>query len=447
MPLIILPFISQVMSPAEYGAASLLTASSLFLVTIVAAPLEALVFRAAARPDDNSQPALRIAGLYCYVVVPTSFAIIGGAIPLFSHEILGVKSDLWTIALIAVGFQPAMTYFAVPLSQARRNLARYASITTMSIVLLASSKIMLLVVWQLGVFGWVLSDLIGALTSAALAMTLVRLPPGPVDRRHIRFVANFVVPLVPHRASVWAIRSLSKPALAIVSSLTQVGLLSLGQNIASIATLLLAEINRAALPQYSRESFPAPTAQTYRPASLQMVLAFAIPSLVASALALVGQYVFPQSYWDSFSISGILLIGQAAFGLYIIPSNYLIQTAGATKQIGLVAGASAIIVLASLPALGKNYGAMGAALATTVGFFGALLMSMIMPRILRLRIRWRSWVSHWPEISLSILALVGSTASLLLPVGSTPARVLAAASTLPVVIALVLHMRFARPSQ
>ena len=68
--LLILPFISHAMSPAEYGAASTLTAVGLLLVALIAAPLESLMFRTVARQDEETPAILRVAGTYCYFILP-----------------------------------------------------------------------------------------------------------------------------------------------------------------------------------------------------------------------------------------------------------------------------------------------------------------------------------------------------------------------------------------
>ena len=89
----------------------------------------------------------------------------------------------------------------------------------------AISKLVLVVVLQLGVLGWVMSDDqrghrrgIGGLPRPSAESP----PEFPVSsiRRQLHPAAH------PHSASLWALNSLSRPAMAAVSSLEQVGLLS-----------------------------------------------------------------------------------------------------------------------------------------------------------------------------------------------------------------------------
>ncbi|MGE2689161.1 lipopolysaccharide biosynthesis protein [Mycolicibacterium pulveris] len=416
--LLILPFISHAMSPAQYGAASILTVSALLLVTIVAAPLEALVFRSSARGGEDAPALLRVTGLYCYAVLPLLVAIVAAGVAVLLPELFGVDGTIWGIELLAVGFQPAATYFALPIVRALQDLRKFMALAFTSVVVTAISKVLLIVVWDFGVLGWAISDLLSAIVSAALAMALVRLPRARVSTTHIRAVVNFSIPLIPHRASFWALSSLSRPALATVSSLTQVGLLSFGLNIAAVANLILLEIHQAFLPRYSRENFPAPTQETYAPVRWQLILAVTVPALVGAGLALTGQWIFAEPFWPSFALTGVLLVGQAACGLYLIPINYLVQSAGLPRLSAIASGSGALLILVGIYAVGRQFGAMGVAYATSVGFLVMAVVALILTRAIKLEIHWGSWRNCWPELSVGTASLACSVAALSLPVGS-----------------------------
>jgi O-antigen/teichoic acid export membrane protein len=439
--LLILPFISRVMSPSNYGAASMLTASAVLLVAILAAPLDALVFRVVGHGGKDEPSLLRVAGTYCYILLPVTGALVAFGFALAVPTFLGVSGTIWAIEILAVGFQPAMTVFALPVVQARQDLRRFVWLAGNSVVVLAVSKLLLVLVWQLGVLGWVISDLISAVLSAILAAAVVRPPRARVTLHHARAVARFAVPLIPHKASAWAITSLSRPALAMVSSLAQVGLLSLGLNVAITATLVMTEINRAVQPRYSRETFPAPTHNTYTPVKWQMVLAVAVPAAVGAALALVGQWVFAEPYWPAFALTGVLLVGQAAYGVYPIAINYLVLTAGQPKYTGLATGTGAVVILGSIFAIGRDYGAEGVAYATTAGYLAMATVAVMLTRLTKLDISWRAWATCWPELTVGTAALACSVAALACPVGSAVSRIYAGGCLLLLVGVAILVAR------
>jgi O-antigen/teichoic acid export membrane protein len=416
---LILPFVSHAMPPIEFGAASTLTATSLLVTAVVGAPLIQLIIRAAARGDEDGPALLRIAGIYCYFLLPVTVALAAAAVALFVPQALGVTGVIWGIELLAIGFQPAASVYALWVAQAREDLAKFAWLSSTSVLVTAGSKLVLVVLLELGVFGWALSDLISAILSAILAVLLVRLPHARVTREHARCVLRFALPLVPHSASIWALNSLSRPAMAAVSSLEQVGLLAFGLNLASVAGLVMFETNRAVLPRYSRENFPAPTHETLAPVRWQLVTALVVPAVIGSAVATIGPRIFADAYWPSFALTGTLLIGQAAYGVYLIPMNYLTQTAGLPKYSALASGTGAALILFSILLLGHKYGATGVAYVTVAGYLIMAVFAMILVRILRLDIAWNSWLRDWPAVLLGVVALICGVVALSSPVGSS----------------------------
>jgi O-antigen/teichoic acid export membrane protein len=419
--LLILPFISHSMLPAEYGAASILTTSSLLLATIVAAPLDPLMFRVVARGGDDAPAMIRVAGLYCYAVLPLLVAVVAAGVALFMPSLFGVSGTVWGIELLAVGFLPAAAYFALPYVRASHDLRRFVWLASTSVLVTAISKILLIVILQLGVLGWAISDLISAIISAILAFALVRLPPARVAASDVRAVVSFAVPLIPHRASFWALSSLSRPALAMVSTLAQVGLLSFGLNLASVANMILGEIQLAMLPHYSREIFPAPTEETHGPVRWQLVLAVTAPAFVGAGVALGGRWIIAEPYWPSFALTGVLLCGQVAYGLYMIPMNYVVQAAGLPRYSAIASVSGAILILIGILAFGRQYGAVGVAYATAVGYLVMAVVALILTRALKLSIRWTAWRACWPEMLVGTASMACSVAALSLPLGSAAA--------------------------
>lgn len=442
--LLILPFITHVMSPDEYGAASLVTTASLFLTAVIAAPLVQLIIRAAARPDGDSLSLLRAAGVYCYLVMPIVGVIAALAVATLVPRVLGVPGLYWGIELLAIGLQPAASTFALSIVQARENLPRFAAISLTAVLTTAISKLVFLVVLQLGVLGWVVSDLVSAVISAVVAMALVRLPRAALSLKHIRYVLSFALPLIPHSASFWALTSLSRPAMASVSTLDQVGLLSFGLNLAQVAGLVLSETNRATLRRYSREAFPAPSGETFAIVQWQLIAAFAVPSAIGCGVAVAGPWMFAEAYWQSFPLTGILLIGQAAYGLYVVPMNYLTQTAGLPKYSAFASGAGAILILIWILLWGRQFAAVGVAYATATGYLTMASVALVLTRLHSLDIRWHAWIACSPALLLSAGALGCSVAALALPRGSS-VWILTGASLVLIIGAACLAARRALP--
>lgn len=439
--LLILPFISHAMSPDEFGAASMLTATSWLLIMVVAAPLMQLVIRATARGEEDGPALVRVAGAYCYVLLPVAVALVATAVAVLVPEFLGVAGYVWGIELLAIGLLPAASIFALSVSQAREDLVRFIWVSATSVLATAASKLVLVVVLQMGVLGWAISDLLSASLSAVLAISLVRLPHARITRHHVRSALRFALPLIPHGAALWALTSLSRPAMAAVSTFDQVGLLAFGLSLASVANLVLAEINRAVLARYSRETLPAPTGETITLVRWQLTAAFVIPAVVGAGVAVAGHWIFAEAYWPSFALTGTLLIGQAAYGLYLIPMNYLTQTAGVPKYSALASGAGAAVILVSILILGHKYGAVGVAYGTAAGYLTMAAVALSLARTLKISVAWSTWLTHWPAVVLGAVALACSVAALASPVASVLGWTLSGASVVLVLGAIILTAR------
>jgi O-antigen/teichoic acid export membrane protein len=418
--LLILPFVSHAMSPEEYGGATILATTAPLLVTLAAAPLGQLAFRALSRPDDSGAAWMRVAGIYCYLVMPLVGMAMAGVIAVAVPELLGVSGAIWAIELVAMGFLPAATYYAIPSARARHDLQAFIWLALTSVAVTAASKLLLVVTWQMGVLGWAISDLLSAVVSYGLAIAIVRLPKIRVRATHIREVTAFSVPLIPHVAAFWAASSLSRPALALVSTLTQVGLLSMGLNMASVAALILTEINQAALPHYARERFPAPSPETLRIVRWQLFLSIAVPALVGAITALGGPLIIASQYWSSFWLVGVMLVGQLAFGLYLIPMNYVVQTAGQTRFSSIASVTGAVLMMVGIFSMGQT-GAIGAAYAITAGYIGMAAVALLLTRLLKIQFRWSSLRSCLPEAATAAVGLGLSIAALASPARSQSA--------------------------
>lgn len=442
--MLILPFVSRIFSPAEYGAATMVSATSFLLVSLLALPLDTLVVFAAPRQGDEPRALLRVAALYCYVVLPIFAVIPAAGFALFVPELLGISGAIWAIEIVAVGLMPAMIVYALPMVKSSQDLRKFVWLASTSIVILTISKVLLVIIWRHGVLGWVLSDLVTSALTAIVAMGVVRVPSARVTREDIRKVALFALPLIPHTASHWAISSLSRPALALVSTLQQVGFLSVGLTVASSVNIVLGEVNRAVQPRFSRETFPAPTAKTFVPVRWQIVLAMAVPAAAGCVLASVGRWIFAEPFWPAFTLTGVLLIGQALVGIYPIFINYLVLTAGVTKYSSFATGTGAVVVGICILVFGPRYGAMGVAYGVAAGNLAMAIVALILVRVAKLDVVWTAWRECWPESLAAATALALSTASLAQPVNSAASLILAAWSACLLVVSfLVLGLRSA----
>lgn len=409
---ILLPFISHALTPGEYGAAATLVATSLLLTTLLAAPLEQLVFRFAARGEVEQHGELTAIFRYVFMVLPAVGLVTAGVVWTFQWDILGIDHRAWAVEFIAASVTPAATYFALPVVRAQHLLRRFIAISGTTIVAAAVSKIAFIVVGDMGLMGWALSDLITNMLALVVALAVVERPRHAITSRDVRSALRFAIPLIPHRASFWALTFIARPAMAATMTLTALGVFSFAQNLTSVAAIVLAEINRAVLPNYSREKFPAPGPHTQRIASVQVALALVVPAGVGASIALLGPYVFDSAYDASIGVCAVLILGHVAYGLYAIPMNYVVQTAGKPGLSWIASVVGAAVVLSSILLLGRNYGVYAVAWGNVAGYVVMAVLAFVLVRYLRLDVDWRAIFTHPTGLAIGVVALALAFAAL-----------------------------------
>ena len=192
--------------------------------------------------------------------------------------------------------------------------------------------------------------------------------------------------------------------MAAVLPLSQVGLFSLGLTFAGIASMILMEINRAFLPQYSAESFPAPSESTRRVARLQIVAAVCVPILGGAIISSLSPLLVSEEYADALPLVAVLLLAQTMYGLYLIPANYTVQSAGHTSTNWYASVAGATFIFAAILLLGARTGAAGVSLFTLGGYFVMAVGAFFMTRRIRLTIRWNLLMVPWSFLALMLFA-------------------------------------------
>jgi len=439
--MLILPFVSHAITPAELGAATTVGATSLFVVALLATPLDSLVVYAAPRDGEEPQALLRFVGLYCQFFIPALMIIVAAIFAVFVPELLGISGKIWAIELVSIGMVPAMSVFALPYVKVTQNLRKFVALALTSVLVLAISKLVLVVGLHLGVLGWVISDLISTTSAAMMALLLVHLPRARISTVHLKKAAGFALPIIPHTLSLWAITSLSRPALALVSNLQQVGYLAIGMTVSSGSMIFVGELNRSVQPRFSQETFPAPTAKTFTPVRLLMIAATAVPAAAGCVMVLLGPWIFAEPFWPAFKLSGILLAGQAIYGFYAISLNYLVLTAGITKFNAVATGSGALVVITVAFLLGARYGALGVAYGMAAGYLTMAVVAVFLTKVAGLDIRPSAWRSCWPEIILPAAALAVVVLALAEPAKSDAGRAMALASICLLAVTAVLFVR------
>lgn len=412
--LLLLPILTRAMGPSEFGTASLVVTTCSLTGAILGGPVEQAVFRWSALQREDGPSLLLASRLWILTIAPLSIVGLAGVVYFLHLNALGVSAEYWAVELVAIAFGLFGTYYSLPLLRARRSLGRFVAIAASSVAILVSGKIVFVAVLQLGAMGWVLSDMAASALTLTLALWLTPRSQS-AKRPSFRVLANFALPLVPHTISFWAVASLSVPLVAIVLNFDDVGLFSVSLSAASIGILILAEINRAAAPDYARSTLPGPDRTLARPFRFQLWALAAVPVLVAVAAYPYGHWYLSAQFESAATVTAVLSFISLGYGLYLISINFLILTAGITKWSWIASVSGTAIGSILILIFGSSGGLLWVAGFTAVGYGVMAMVAYVLIRAFRIPVSFRHagislWTLPLSFVSVSI-AVLGSSLS------------------------------------
>ncbi|GAA2137878.1 hypothetical protein GCM10009844_05370 [Nocardioides koreensis] len=417
---LILPFVTRVLSPSDYGRVSVVVTTLSLVGVILGASLEVPLFRALARGGTQAERIFRWSRLYLLWLLPS--LCIGVATVLWLLCLRGADGfGIWAVELASAGLTASLTFYALPVVRATDRLGLYAGLALTWMFSLVAGKLLFLG-WLLpGPAGWVTSDLLSGAVAWISVLLLVQPPaiskatsdPEGSPASPWSF-AVMCLPLVPHRLAFWGLTSLSRPALLLVASVKDVGLFSFAANVAAVSMTLLAELNRSVLLEYSREQFPAPSSATRQIAQTQLMAALLIPTMVAIGVTIFGQAIVGSAYYPALRLIALLLVGQVFYGVYLVPMNYLVQSAGLFRWSSFASVFGAAWILVSVLVAGSLDSLPLVALGNSGGYLVMAGGAICLVRLAKLRVNWALLL---PPATIALpmtLAFAAATTSLLM---------------------------------
>ena len=378
------------MDVADYGAVSLLTSMGVLVAVLLGGALDQAVFRwtIPSRFDELGRSVIRSAWWWLAIWVPLICILGGLALWLLDMPILQISSRLWALEVVAAGFNAFVSSFALPQARAQQALQRFVTVAGTYIVSLLAGKTVLVIVFQGGPWGWVFSDLFAALLSFAVGVSVSQRPLDRITRAGVRRVLRFSVPLLPHVVSFWALSALTRPLIALSLPLSAVGVFSASFNAASVGLMILAEVNRATAVEYSRDKFPAPSSETAKAIRLQYSMAFAVAVVICLSAPLYTHFVLPPVYSEALPLLVVLSLASVFYGLYLIPMNFIVQTAGVTKWSWVGSSAGTVVILLGALWGGAIGGLMTVAIVNVAGYAVMCASAIVLLRAMKLEVKW-----------------------------------------------------------
>ena len=377
-PLLLVPILTRLLSPHDYGVVALFMAAASFLGMIVGLGVQGLV--------PIQYPRLDRAGIA--QLVTACLAVAGAS--LVGVDLLLVLAPPWLTEasgvplrwmLVASAFAAMQFVIALRLSvlQAQNRSGRYAALQIVQTLLGAALSITLIVLaamaWQGRVAGLVAASAL--LTVTALAgLRRDGLLVARAEARFVRMATRYGVSLLPHAFGGLALAISDQVVVAALLGTDAAGLFAVALSIAGAIKVVTIALNRAWAP-WLYEHLP-----TFDDASRRRVVRltwayFAIVAVGSVAFGLLVPAVMAWLVGPTFAASGdyilVLAIGFGFGGMYFAVTNYVFH-AGATARLAAVTATAGAVNVALSTLLIGRHGLAGAgygfALAQALLFLG-----------------------------------------------------------------------------
>lgn len=372
LAVLLLPLYTRYLSPSDYGKVETLIALTTVTGIVLRMGITSAFFRVYFDSPDPERRRLVLRTSFWFTMAMATLGL--GLGLLFSPEIadllFGTSDDSELVAAAFVGLWAGMNYEQLTsLFRVEERSVAFVSASLANILLTIGATLFLVVALEKGPIGVIVGNFTGTLLVYAALVGYRREQLGlQLDRRLLREMNRFGIPLMPTALFLWTTNFSDRLFLVQLANTTEVGLYSVGVRIASAMVLILTAF-RMAWPAFAYSIEDEREARrTYAFVLTYLVL---LTTWVASALALLSPWLVDwlaaPDFARSSRVVGPLAFSTVAFAGYVVVAIG-VGRARRTQFNWVVTGAAAVVNVALNLALIPRYGMMGAAIATIAAY-------------------------------------------------------------------------------
>ena len=378
----LVPLFTRILTPADYGLVALVTAITGVVATFVVLGLDSAAWVFYFEDGDESRR-LSVMGswFWCQLVVSVAAsALIIVSAPWLGPYISKGSSASWVLILAAL---------AVPLGAFRqvagiwlrcnRMAWKVAGFFTASALSSMGASAVMVLVFRLGVRGVFLGQLVGAVVTAAVGVTIIRRMIGlhHFSWRMLSGMFRFGLPLIPAALAGWITASSDRIILNVMLGETAVGLYSVAASSASVVAFFTLAFQFAWGP-FALSAVTGPRGREVLGIALSwfmLVSCFLAVTLSIFAPEVMRLLTTPKFYaaassvpYLAFSVVAMGIMQVVAIGAYVAK-----KTAIVAGSMFVGAAVNVALNFALIPLMGRD----GAGAATLVAYLVAAIYTYL----------------------------------------------------------------------
>lgn len=384
----LVPFYTAILSTEDYGTADLITTTASLLIFAFTINIADSVLRFVIERKDNREEILNF-GLK---VLAIGSIILAFFILLCRYLGLIEWTDYYYLLLFLTFFTSALNGIITNYLRAIDKIAAVAVSGIITTATIIGCNLLFLLVFHMGVIGYMLSNILGYVTSILYSVFLIRkeiflILRSSCNKNTKVAMCRYSIPLIFNGIAWWMNSSIDKYFITAMCGVGINGIYAVSQKIPSILsmfnTIFGQAWNLSAIKEFDSEDKDGFFSNTYEIYNTGLVITCSILILINIPLA---KLLFSNDFFAAWQYSSILLMSM----LFSAMSSFLGSVFSAVKnsRIFAVSTVTAAIVNMILNAvLIPWFDALGAAIATLISFFSVWLIRLLCVRkYIRMRV-------------------------------------------------------------
>ena len=384
IPFALLPVLTRVLSPSEYGEIAMFQTSISALGALVGLSVQGAALRKFYDKGPN-ESLEEFIGTCVQILI--SSAVIACLLVWFFSEILQHYTSIalsWLIFVVVVCLSDFLVQIRLTQWQVRGMAISYGMLQlarTLSNLLLS---LLFILVMSKGAEGRILGITMTAMLFGIIAIlslrrdNLIKFFQFRLD--YYKEALNFGIPLIPHASGAFLISSADRYLINVSAGIESAGIYMVAVQLAMGVAIVFDSFNRAYAPWlYGKLS--KPNLDEHVKIVRLTYIYFLFLLILVSLAFLIGPHVLIFIAGDTYSaasdVIGLLVAGQIFGGMYLMVTNYVFYS----KRVGLLSFitiSSGLLNLLLLNLLLPEIGLSGAAFAFAISMFIQFILTWVL---------------------------------------------------------------------
>jgi len=407
---LLLPLYTSYLGTGGFGKIETVVALSTVLVIVLRLGISSAFFRFYFDSKDPERRTLIVRTSFWFTMATATAGLAVGfvlATPI-AHA-LKLGDDPWLVRAAFVGLWAQMNYEQLTsLFRVEERSVAFVVASVTNILVTVGTTILLVVGLHKGATGAVVGNFVGTLVVYLALLGYRRYQLGlQFDRRLLREMNRFGLPLVPSALALWAINFVDRIFIAVFKGQDEVGVYSLGVRTSSVIVFLMIAF-RLAWPAFAYSIDDERDAKrTYAFVLTYLLFVCCWLSLALGVLApWIVRVLAPTKpeFHRAADAVGLLAFASSAYAGYTVLAIG-IGRARKTQFNWIVAGAAAVVNVALNFALIPPYGMIGAAISTAAAYVALFAgMTLNAQKVYPVAYQWRR-IAVLTSVAIGLTAL------------------------------------------